>query len=563
MQRLNGGIMRFKRSRNKWPLAVAVALFATTIAGCANVGMTPVPPAPEGFIPVIRMPSESVGTVQGLPNYNFLAPNPTVRTWLYEPLMIRDEFTCEAVPWLATGYEWESPSRLRLDIRHGVQWTDGEPFTAQDVAFNLNLGQEYPATDRAGIWTDMFGAPATSVTTRDDYTVIIDFEGTAVLKTDQILRTQMFPKHIYENVGDPTLYIDTDPVSTGPFIPENYNGRRLVLVRNPTYWNPDLRVERLVLEGQFDANSAALMLRNGGLDVYLGDIPNPARSVERAGVGFFYPPGGTTSIAMNMTRPATGDQAVREAVAYAIDKDALALRASFGIMDPGSQTMLKLPMQQDQVPAQWVGEEFIPYDPARARQILDDAGYTVGPDGYRRNPDGTPLHLVFSVQAGWMDYLAMADVIVRGLNEVGLDVRMVTTDPNAIDSMKKSGEYDMVMDVISGSCNRSRELGGRLVTSQIPHDDEMLLNIARVDDPEIDRLIEQWGENIDPERDSYYRDQVINVFREKMPYIAMQYAPMRLIYRIDAADGWPSEENPYPIDSMLRVITSLRPRGEG
>jgi len=543
-------------------LGIASSLLIGITAGCANIGMTPVPEAPPGMISVIRMPSESSGTVQGLVNYNFLAPNPVVRTWLYEPLMIRDEFTCEAIPWLATGYEWETPSRLRLDIRQGVQWTDGVPFTAEDVAFNFNLGKEYPAVDRAGLWTEMFGAPATSVTATDPYTVVIEFSGIAVPKIDQIIGTQMFPKHIYENVGDPTLYIDTDPVSTGPFIPESYNGRRLVMVRNPTYWNPDLRVERIVLEGSFDANAAALKLRNGGLDIYLGDIPNPARSVERAGVGFYYPPGGTTSIAMNMTRPATGNEKFRQAVAYAIDKDAVALRASFGIMDPGSQTMLKLPVQEDQVPEQWRGEEFIPYDPVRAAELLDEGGFAMGTDGYRTLPDGSPMHLVFSVQAGWMDYLAMADVITRNLQDVGIDIRMVTTDPNAVDSMKKSGDYDMVLDVISGSCNRARELGGRLVTSQIPHDDELLLNIARVDDPEIDQLIDDWGQNIDPERESWYLDQIVNVFREEMPYVAIQYAPQRLIYRIDAADGWPSVDNPYPTNSLLRIITELRPRGE-
>lgn len=543
---------------------VACALVAASVGlglgGCATIGMTEVPEAPEGRVRVIRMPSEAGGSVQGLVNYNFLSANPIVKTWLYEPLMIRDEFTCDAIPWLATGYEWETPARMRLDIREGVEWTDGEPFTANDVAFMFNLAKEYPAVDRAGLWTDLFGAPATQVTAPDDTTVVIEFAGNAVPKTDNILGTQIFPAHIYSEVGDPTEYIDAEPVSTGPFVPWKYNGRQLILERNETYWNSEnQKVEYLVLEGQYDANSGALKLRNGALDIYLGDIPNPARSVARDGIGFYYPPGGTTVLAMNQTRPVTGDVGFRKAIAYALDREALALRASFGIMTPGSQTMLKLPMQADQVPQQWVGQEFTPYDPEIANQMLDEAGYQKGADGWRRAPDGSDISLVFSVQAGWMDYIAMADVVTRGMQAVGIHAKMVTTDPNAVDSMKKSGEYDMVLDSIGGGCQRARDLGGRLTTSQIPEGETLLLNIARYDNPEVDELVAEWSANIDPERNQYYLDQIVDVYMEELPYIALQYAPARLIYREDAASGWPSEENPYPTNNMLRVMTSLRP----
>lgn len=553
-----------RRARRRLTAAIALLSASLGLSACATIGITQVPEAPDGMIDVLRLPSEASGSVQGLINYNWLSPNAIVQTWLYEPLMIRDEFTCEAIPWLATGYEWEQPDKMRIDLREGVQWSDGEPFTSEDVKFNFEMAKEWPAADRAGLWTDLFGAPAESIETPDDHTVVINFTGNAVPKTDNILSaTKMLPEHVYADVGDPTLYIDTDPVSTGPFVPESYNGRQLILVRNETYWNADNQnVERLILEGQYDANSGALAMRNGALDLYLGDIPNPERSVARSGVQFYYPPGGTTVIALNMTRPVTGNVDFRQAMAYAIDKEALALRASFGIMGVGSQTMLKLPMQEDQVPEQYQGEEFIPYDPDRANEILDEAGFTMGSNGYRTDPDGNPVSLVFSVQAGWMDYIAMADVVVRSLQAVGIQAKVVTTDPNAVDSMKKSGEYDMVLDSIGGGCQRARDLGGRLTTSQIPEGDTILLNIARFEDPKIDQLVDDWSANTDPEKEPEYLSQIVDVYMEQMPYIAVQYAPARLIYREDNAVGWPSEDNPYPTNNLLRVITSLTPPPE-
>ncbi|MEH3089370.1 MAG: ABC transporter substrate-binding protein [Microbacterium arborescens] len=554
-----------KRLRSLIGVAAVSALLVTS--GCANVGLEPAPAAPEGFIDEIRMPSEAGGSVQGLLNYNWLSPNATVQTWLFEPLMIRDRFTCESVPWLATDYEWERPDRFVLTLREGVEWSDGEPFTADDVVYTFMAGKEYPAADKSGLWGDFFGAPAESVTAQGDHTVVFQFAGAAVPKTDAILQnTKMLPKHIYADQGDPTLFVDEVGVGTGPFTPESYNGRRLVLERNENYWNADeVRVQRLSLEGQYDANSGALKLRSGALDLYRGDIPNPNRSVvapDPENAHFFYPPDATTALVLNTERPVLDDARFREAFAYALDREALSQRASFGIMEPASQTMLLLPFQEEAVPEQWRGKEFIPHDPDRANELLDAAGYERGPDGRRVDENGEPLSFVFSVQAGWMDVIAMADVISRNAAEVGVSVRMVTTDPNAIEGMQKAGDFDMTVDFISGGCQRARDLGAKLQQSQISTEKELLLNRARYVDPEIDALIDEWTNTTDDSRTAEIEARIIDVFMTEFPYIALQYAPNRLIYRTNNAVGWPSEDNPYPVDQLIRVLPNLRPPGE-
>lgn len=543
-------------------VAVATAV-SLGLTACANIGLVEVPEAPEGFVRVLRMPSEAGGSVQGLVNYNIFGLNPVVQTWLFEPLMIRDRFTCEAVPWLATGYEWQGSDRLVLHIREGVKWNDGTPFTAKDVAFTFNLGKEYPAVDRAGLWGDFFGAAAQSVTATDDHTVVIQFSGDAVAMTDSVLGQRMLPEHIYSSVGDPTTFVDTQGVATGPYLPESFNGRRLVLVRNPDYWQADqVKVQRLVLEGSFDANAGALKMRNGALDLYRGDIPNPARSVVAGDPEhnrFFYPPDSTTVLAINNERPVLDDPKFREGMAWAIDREAISLRASFGIMEPASQTMLLLPHQEEAVPEKWVGKEFIGYDPAKSEELLDAAGYPRGADGWRVGPDGQPLNFIFSVQAGWMDIIAMADVVVRNLRAVGVQTRMIATDPNAVDGMQRSGSFDMVVDFVGGGCQRSRDLGARLDTAQISHGTDLLLNRARFSDPKIDALIAEWGKTLaGTPRDKEIEAQIIDVFMTQFPYIALQYAPSRLIYSTRNAEGWPSDEDPYPIDQLLRLAVKWK-----
>ncbi|MEW1834834.1 ABC transporter substrate-binding protein [Microbacterium sp. NPDC079995] len=555
-----------KRTRAAASAALVSALLATS--ACANIGLEPAPPAAEGMIAEIRMPSEASGSVQGILNYNWLSPNATVQTWLFEPLMIRDRFTCEAIPWLATSYEWPTPDRMVLTLREGVQWSDGEPFTADDVVYTFMVGKEFPAADRAGLWGEYFGAPAESVTALDDHTVEIQFAGAAVPKTDGILSTmKILPEHIYAEQGDPTLFVDTVGVATGPFVPKDYNGRRLVLERNPDYWNADeVKIQQLSMEGQYDANSGALKLRGGALDLYRGDIPNPNRSVvapDPEDAHFFYPPDATTVLAINNERPVLNDPKFREGLAYAIDRQAITERATFGIMEPASQTMLLLPFQEQDIPEKWQGDKaYIPYDPDKANELLDAAGYERGADGWRVDEQGEPLSFVFSVQAGWMDIIAMADVIVRNAKDVGVQIKMITTDPNAVDGMQRSGDFDMVVDFVGGGCQRSRDLGARLQSSQISKDKELLLNRARYSDPEMDALIDEWANTTDAARAKEIEGEVIDVFMTEFPYIALQYAPNRLIYRTENAVGWPSEENPYPVDQLIRIATELRPPGD-
>lgn len=540
------------------------ALLATT--ACANIGLEPPPAAEPGMIAELRMPSEANGATQGLLNYNWLSPNASVTTWLFEPLMIRDRFSCEAVPWLATGYEWDGNDRMVLELREGVQWSDGEAFDADDVLYTFNAAKEFPASDRGGIWGDLYGAPLETVTALDEHTVEFQFAGPAVPKTDDLLQTfKMLPEHIYGDQGDPTLFIDEQGVATGPFMPSSYNGRRLVLERNPNYWNADeVKIQQLSLEGQYDANSGALKIRGGALDLYRGDIPNPNRSVvdpDPENAHFYYPPDATTVLALNNERPVLNDPAFREAFAYALDREALTERSSFGIMEPASQTMLLLPVQQDDVPEQWQGKEYIPYDPDEANRMLDEAGYERRADGMRVDENGDPLSFVFSVQAGFMDIIAMADVVVRNARDVGVQVRMVTTDPNAVDGMQRSGDFDMVVDFVGGGCQRARDLGSRLITSQISSGDELLLNRARYADPAVDELVAEWGTEVDEARAKEMEGEVIDVFMTEFPYIALMYAPSRLIYRTENAVGWPSEENPYPIDQLIRIAPELRPPG--
>ncbi|WP_152360874.1 ABC transporter substrate-binding protein [Microlunatus speluncae] len=543
-------------------LATIAAVLLVIGAGCANIGKEQAPAAETAMIDQLILPAESDGKVQGLVTYNPFSPSALTRTWLYEPLMIRNSYTCEMMPWLATGYEWRDPQTLVLQLREGVKWSDGKPLTVEDVVFTIQAAKKYPAADTAGIWTDALGGAATAVAAEGN-SVVITFDAPAPNKLDGIVyEMKILPKHLYGSVGDVTKYVDDKPVGTGPFVVDSYNGRRLTLVRNPDYWQAELiKVNKLVLEGVFqDPNTAALKLRSGELDWFTGDIPNPAVSVRQEGVtDFFYSPAGTTVVAPNNERAPMNDPVFREALAYAINRDEATLKATYGVMKPASQTMLKLPMQAAELPAQYQESGgTIPFDPARAEQLLDEAGYRKGPDGKRTDPSGKPLKLVFSVQAGWVDYLAIVDTVVRNWQAIGIGVKTVTTDPNAVDEQKKSGDFDFVLEYIGGGCIRSREWGTRLVSNQISDGKTFKNNVSRFRSDEVDKIVAAMEATTDPAEIKKGSDALVDIFMTEFPVIAMNYAPSRLVYRNADITGWPTEAEPYPVDAPLFVLTHLK-----
>jgi len=545
---------------------VAAACAAAGLSACSGkVGAGAGGSGSDGMIASLTFPADAPTTIGGLVNYNPFAPTPLTSTWLYEPLMVRNGLSCDVTPWLATAYKWDGATKLTFTIRDGVKFSDGKPLTAQDVAFTFNLGKKYPAVDKAGLWNDTFGAPAKSVTAQGNQ-VVMEFTGPAAAKFDDIIKAPIVPEHVYGPAGDPTKFIDKNPAGTGPMKVKTYNGRRLVLERRADYWQADkIHVKQLVLEGQYDASQASLKLRSGQLDAYWGEIPNPQRAFVSADPKhnhFYYAPNGTTVLTQNLKQKPFSDVKFRAAMAPALNRQEMSDKATYGIMKPASQTGLKLPVMDKLLPDTYQGKDTVTaYDPAQANQMLDAAGYKKGPDGKRSNPDGSPINLTFSVQAGFIDYQAMADVIARDYNAVGIPTKVVASAPDSVDAQKKSGDFQMMFEYLNGGCTIATNLGSKLATNQIPKPDTILPNVQRWSDPATDKLVAELGATTDPAQEKSYVGQLVDTMMTKLPVTSLLYAPTRIIYRTDKAVGWPSEQDPYahPTDNRLLILTHLRP----
>jgi peptide/nickel transport system substrate-binding protein len=215
---------------------------------------------------------------------------------------------------------------------------------------------------------------------------------------------------------------------------------------------------------------------------------------------------------------------------------------------------------QSLLPEEYAGRDtVVPFDLAKANQLLDAAGYKKGADGKRTNPDGSPLAINFSVQAGFIDYQAIADVVVKGLKDAGVDAKVTASAPDSVDGQKKSGDFQLMLEYLHGGCELAKNIGAKLSSTQIPTKTEILPNVQRFKDPAVDAAVAKLASDTDKESQKKDLAPLVETMTTQYPVTSLIYAPARIIYRTDKAVGWPSEDDPYanPQDDKLLVLTHL------
>ena len=166
-------------------------------------------------------------------------------------------------PWLAESVEWNDDyTQLTAVARSGVKWSDGEDFTADDIAFSFNQVLDGKLND-----TNALDLKSVNV---DGDTVTIDFNSSKYTQQARVLHFQIVPEHIWSDIEDP----NTDPltgegqvVGTGPYVLDSWTTESVTLTANPDYWGGELAVPELnyVSYGDNAALTTALVYGRGGL----------------------------------------------------------------------------------------------------------------------------------------------------------------------------------------------------------------------------------------------------------------------------------------------------------
>ena len=407
--------------------AAAVALASTiAVAGCA-------PAAPGDEAPTAY--PTYVEAVAAFAHFNpAIVVQPSIEQVggsVYEPLVrMNDQF--EIVPWLAESWELSDDGLTATFHLVDANWQDGEPFTADDVVYNL---EEVTPIQAYGA---PFAANLVSAEATDEHTVVLTLAKAYAPLLPLLSVQYLLPKHLYEGTDILTNPANLAPVGTGPLVIESVEeGSQVVATANPDYWAGELQFDRVVFPFTTDVNARDLSILAGDIDRsrYVAgskqaemDAPATLDTSLRGSVPQF------VEFQMNTGNPVLADAKVRALVNSAIDRATV-----MAVAMPNTTAM---PTSIYPEALDWASDSSIDlekqfaYDPAKINAGLDKAGYPVQGDGWR-----------FTLDVHYMsifgDLAAVADVMKASFAEVGINLDVVAEDPTVFnESVYAKGDFD-------------------------------------------------------------------------------------------------------------------------
>ena len=374
---------------------------------------------------------------------------PSGRAWQFMfPNLYQFDKNLQVTPDLAEGMPQISSDKKTwtVKIRKGAKWSDGTAITAADVVSTAQIQASSSLdTDAAFDWSPLTD-PVKGVTAKDENTVVYTLSEVFAPFLAVNLTGFIAPASVYGKI-DPAK-MRTDPsndhpaVTGGPFrYDKRITGQEIDLVANPDYYNGKPHIARVVLKVITDTTAAAQALINGDIN-WNPEVTAAAITKVKAAQGvssYVYPDLGYYDIRFN-DRPTHlfGDINVRRAFAYALDHDSIVKAAT----DNGGT-----PLWGDIVPAMvyYDANAVVKYkqDIAKAKSLMDSAGWTLGSDGIREK-GGKKFSAKFYVRAGKTQREKAVQIMSEELRKnLGMDLQPTPTDFKVFYKPIQAGDYDL------------------------------------------------------------------------------------------------------------------------
>lgn len=464
-------------------------------------------------------------------------------------------------PWLAESVTWNDDyTQLTAVARSGVKWSDGEDFTADDIAFSFNQVLDGKLND-----TNALDLKSVSV---DGDTVTIDFNSSKYTQQARVLHFQIVPEHIWKDIEDP----NTDPltgegqvVGTGPYVLDSWTTESVTLTANPDYWGGELAVPELHYVSYGDNAALTTALATGEADwaqAFIPQIEDSYLSADPDNQFLVSPTAGAGTLFMNLQTKPFNDPALRQALAWTIDRQAYVDIAREGASEAvWSVTGLGALLEDEVIPA-YAGQNYS-VDIDKARQILTDAGYTW--DGETLiDPDGEAVTFSISVPAGWSDWNTEQALIAEELKEgLGIDVKIDQPDWGGWDAARQEGTFQAIIHWLEDTGNAY----GLYTSTMDPKwivDGKAAFNFGRFDDPVVTDALNTYA-NASSDADRQAALEVMQTaFVENVPAIPLGAHPLLGEFNTRNYVGWPSEEDQYASadptqPAIVQILTKLRP----
>lgn len=501
-----------------------------------------------------------------------------------EALFYANFLTGEVRPWLATGYSYNADfSECTLKLNPAAAWSDGKPYTADDIVFSQTLLLENTTLNGSSDAQ----ADLTAIKAADPHTVVFSlkqpsarfhYRFIAGISVDNL---RVVPKHIWEG-KDPGTFAFNPPVYTGPFQLQEASSSKLYYLwkKNPHYWNKanlDPKAEYVLYRQASSVDAAVQEFLAGNLDVahqgagfdYLNQqvVETQTDKTTR----FDFPDPCPRGVYFNSDSPSGlfSKPEGRWAMSHLLDREAIGKT----IWQPASRPAT-FPWADYESWKKWATPEVIKkydfsYDTGKAGALLDGLG--AAKNGDKRALNGKPLQLtmITPVATNGLEY-QIGDTFARSMQEAGIDVTLKSLPGSAFGDSFMTGDYDLTCHWLCGMqfdpnqlyagfhsrnyfpigkrANRGGDAGGARFKAADYDAIVEKLDVANPEDPAARPLFDQG-------LDTYLK------YLPAMPIIQTIYPMM---FNTAVWKGWPTPENPYTVPAswwshFMFAICNLEP----
>ncbi len=400
-------------------------------------------------------------------------PTQMVSGNIYEGLL-RYSKTLEPLPGLAESWTVSPDAKVyTFKLKPGVNWHDGKPFTSADVLFSIDMLKQTHARARGNL------TQLEKVEAPDEFTVVFTLKQPfgPFLGIFEVGSMPMIPKHLYEGTDFKTNPNNNAPVGTGPFMFKEWQkGSFIRLVKNPNYHiKGKPYIDEIYWQIIPDAAARSVAFETGKVDVLPGgsvenfDVPRLTKlkgaCVTGEGWEFFSP---LAWMWLNNRSGPTANKKVRQAIMYAVDrnfaKDVIWNGLGKVATGPSAST---IKFYTDDVAK-------YPFDPARAKALLKEAGYK-----------GEKIRLMpLPYGETWQRW---GEAVKQNLGDVGINIETIATDVPGSNQKIMDWDYDISFTYLYQYGDPALGVGRNYVSSQIAKG-QVFNNVEGYSNPEIDQL---------------------------------------------------------------------------
>lgn len=455
-----------------------------------------------------------------------------VANHIYEKL-VESDLNFDIIPAFAESWEISSDGlAYTFKVAKGQKWSDGTPGTSKDIAWSLMEASRNFHPRLSAI----FKANLERVDTPDDLTAVVRLKAPFAPLLNIMASggaPVILPEHLYAGRDFKTNAANLNPVGSGPYKVESWTkGSYISLVKNPDYHvkGAEPYLDKVIFQFLPDVNSRWIALENGEVDFlnyYMVPLEQVARGSKNSnlvldnhgGEGV----GALSGLILNTRTGPLAKREVRQAIAYAMDRDAIAKRAFLGYAQVGRSVMHSGLKQyfDPNVPV-------YPTNIAKANALLDAAGFPRGGDGTR-----------FSLRVTWATgrdvETSVAEMLQDQLGKVGIKLVLQRFDrATAIKLIYLDWNYDMALWVLATGPEPTMQVTRSYVTDNIKP--APFTNASGYSNPETDNLFHAEASIVDvgKRKAAWYRIQ--EILMTDLPFVPLIEMPVTNFYSAKFAD---------------------------